>query len=104
MPRGKAVVHGVLISRQVLGDFDLFPQILAEVRRDQTAPASAQISTMREQLRDAVEVYVGAHEKAELVTATQRQQAKAQLRGCARRVMRAMADMALREQLLDSID
>jgi hypothetical protein len=103
MPKGKAVIHGGQILRPELGVFDLFPALVAVGRLDDLPPSLEAISAAREQLRDHLELYIGKHYGAVLVTATVRQTSKNRIRGAARRLARHPDDLDLRDVLKDEI-
>jgi hypothetical protein len=103
MPKGKAIIHGGQILRPELGEFDLFPALVAVGRRDELPPSIDAISKAREQLRDQLELYLGKHYGADLVTATVRQTRKNRVRGSARRLARHPDDLDLRADLRKEI-
>ena len=103
MPKGKATIHGGEIFRPELGEFDLFPALVALGRLDELPPSREAISAARELLRDHLELYIGKHYGAALVTATVRQTAKNRVSGSARRLGRHPDDLGLRDDLRDEI-
>jgi hypothetical protein len=104
MPKGKATVRGGLISRPELGPFEMFPGLLARGRRDGVAPSEATVDVAREQLREALEVYIGQHRGAVLVTATVRRKSKKWVAACAAGLRGAPNEQSARNDLQGAID
>lgn len=103
MPGGKAISSGGMIRRPNLADLDIATEKLLHYRLKSRKLAFRSPAEIREQVREAVEVYIGSHLGTQVATVTERNRILSKISVAANKLVAGADERHWRAKLSDAV-